>query len=54
MEWAEGFPATIGRPLGGSVQRMNGIPMPDFVADLLTDWLARLQARGLTERRATG
>jgi hypothetical protein len=54
-DWAEGFPATIGRPLDSSVQRMNGIPMTDFVAGLLTDWLARLQADGLGERhRAAG
>lgn len=49
-DWAAGFPATIGRPLDASVKRMNDIPMPDFVHETLVNWLARLQARGLSER----
>jgi hypothetical protein len=53
-EWIEGFPATIGRPLDASVPRMNGIPMTEFVENLLTDWLARLQADGLRQERRAG
>lgn len=51
-DWGGGYPATIGRPLDESVKRMNGIPMSDFVAKTLTDWLARLQADGLRGRSA--
>ncbi len=49
-EWLSGYPGTIGRPLDGEVRRINNIPMTDFVAELLTDWMAQIQAQGLREQ----
>lgn len=50
-EWGSGFPGTIGRPLDAEVPRMNGLPMTEFIADVLTNELARLQAEGLRQER---
>lgn len=54
QEWRSGFPATIGRPLDAEVQRINGIPMSDFVAETITRFLAETQMRGLAGRQAHG
>lgn len=51
-EWCLGFPGTIGRPIDADVQPINDLPMSEFVAQLITDFLARTQAQGLMERRA--
>jgi hypothetical protein len=48
-EWAGGLPAALGRPLTEEVERMNGLPMTPFIADLLTDYLTKLQMRGISE-----
>lgn len=45
-EWCSGFPGTIGRPLSKEVKRINNLPMSDFVADLVTDFLVQMQMRG--------
>lgn len=49
-DWAGGFPGTIGRPLTPDVERMNGLPMTPFIANTLTQFLADLQMRGISER----
>jgi hypothetical protein len=49
-DWAAGYPASIGQRLTPEVKRMNGLPMTPFIADLLTDFLAQTQMRGLAER----
>ena len=49
-EWSGGFPAVVGRPLTDEVQRMNGLPVTEFIEQTLTASLAELQMRGLRER----
>jgi len=46
-----GFPGAIGHPLDDSVERMNGLPVTPFIAEVLTRELARLQLEGLRQRR---
>lgn len=50
LEWADGFPGTIGRALTPDVPRMNGLPMTPFIEDMLTRFLADLQMRGISNR----
>ena len=50
-EWASGYPGTIGRPIDDSVVRMNGLPVTPFIAETLTQELARLQMEGLRAGR---
>jgi hypothetical protein len=50
MEWVDGFPAVIGRPLTADVKRMNGLPVTEFIGETLTKFLADVQMRGLSER----
>jgi len=50
MEWADGFPGTIGRALTPDVPRMNGLPVTPFIEDVLTRFLADLQMRGISNR----
>lgn len=49
-EWVGGYPAAIGRPLSDDVERMNGLPMTPFIASTLTQFLADLQMRGISDR----
>lgn len=49
-DWAGGWPGTIGRPLTPDVERMNGLPMTPFIANVLTTHLAELQMNGLRNR----
>jgi len=46
-----GFPGAIGQPLNDTVERMNGLPVTPFIAEVLTRELARLQMEGLRQRR---
>lgn len=50
MEWSAGFPGTIGRPLTDDVRRMNGLPVTPFIEETLTQYLADLQMRGMSNR----
>ena len=52
MEWSDGFPAVVGRPLTPDVERMNGLPVTPFIGETLTRFLADLQARGIQQERA--
>lgn len=49
-DWAGGLPGTIGRPLTPDVERMNGLPLTPFIADVLTRHLAEMQMDGLKNR----
>lgn len=49
-EWTSGFPGTLGRPLSPDVKRLNDLPMTDFVHKRLTDFLAEMQAQGMSQR----
>lgn len=49
-EWVGGWPGAIGRPLTPDVERMNGLPVTPFIAEVLTTHLAELQMNGLRNR----
>ena len=50
-EWCSGIPAAIARPLTADVKRINNLPVTDFVADLIKQFLVETQMRGLREAR---
>ena len=50
LEWADGFPGTIGRPLTDDIERMNGLPVTPFISETLTKFLADLQMLGISQR----
>jgi hypothetical protein len=50
MQFVDGFPVGMGLPLTADVPRMNGLPMTPEVKVHLTNYLAEMQARGLTNR----
>ena len=50
MQFADGFPVGMGLPINAEVPRMNGLPMTPEIAEHLTNYLAELQAHGLSNR----
>ena len=48
-EWCSGIPAAISRPLTADTKRINSLPVSDFVADLIKQFLAEAQMQGLRE-----
>jgi hypothetical protein len=52
LEFAGGFPGTIGHELTPETRRMNGLPVTPFIEDVLIRTLADLQAQGLRDRVA--
>ena len=51
-EWIlGGYPAAISQPLTADVKRINMLPMTDFVADMITKFLAEAQGQAF---RAAG
>jgi len=52
LEFANGFPGTIGHKLTAETRRMNGLPVTPFIEDVLIRTLADIQAQGLRDRVA--
>ena len=52
LDFANGFPGTIGHKLTPETKRMNGLPVTPFIEDVLIRSLAELQAQGLRDRVA--
>lgn len=50
QEWSSGFPGLYTQPLDDQATTVNGLAMRPFVAEQITDFLARLQMGGQTHR----
>lgn len=54
QEWRSGLPAVSGRQLTADVKRIGGLPMTDFIAGMINDFLVEAQVQGIQARAAAG